>query len=52
MYIKITLQLRSIAIPVKYLQYLIIFFFLIFVFVVLQHVSVYRRLILVLVVGS
>ena len=36
MFIKITFQLRSIAI--KYLQYLIVFFFLIFVFVVLQHV--------------
>ena len=36
LFIKITFQLRSIAI--KYVQYLIIFFFLIFVFVVLQHV--------------
>ena len=36
LFIKITFQLRSIAI--KYLQYLIVFFFLIFVFVVLQHV--------------
>ena len=50
LFVKITFQLRSIAI--KYLQYLIIFFFLIFVFVVLQHVFFFRRLILVLVDGS